>query len=114
MPIAFTSRISYFEVQQTLSRSRLDVWTAIRDYKFQTLTGQAGPTIEDLSKILPMKECSICGRINELRDLGAIEDGPLWVNRTGKPAKTYRAIVYQASPPTSLVDRKTGQVLMFN
>lgn len=98
MPISWTSRIGYASVQATLSRSRLAVWKAIRDWACVNATGQPGPTIEDLAQILPMKESSVCGRVNELREIGAIEDGPLWRNRTGKSAKTYRAVVYREPP----------------
>lgn len=94
MPVAYTSRLSYLSVQKGLNRSRARVWAAIRDWRCLNSSAQPGPTIEDLAMLLPMKECSVCGRINELREMGAIEDGPLWANRTGKPAKTYRAVVF--------------------
>lgn len=91
MPIAWSSRISYLHVQAELSGKRREVYLAIRDWP-----GDEGPTIEDLADTLSMKECSICGRVNELRDeCGAIEDAPMKMNRTGKLAKTYRAIVYR-------------------
>lgn len=101
MPIAYTSRQSFEAVQSGLCRSRLRVWQAVRDWEpAYNGTGQPGPTIEDLAQLTGMKECSICGRINELRDeFEAIEDGPLWTNRTGKPAKTYRAVVYKPEAP---------------
>lgn len=101
MPIAYTSRQSYETVQNGLSRSRRKVWEVIRDWDpAYNASGQPGPTIEDLAKLTGMKECTICPRVNELRDeYGAIEDGPLWTNRTGKPAKTYRAVVYKHEEP---------------
>ncbi|MDX2110603.1 MAG: hypothetical protein SFY80_10220 [Verrucomicrobiota bacterium] len=119
MPVAYTSRVSYLAVQNGLNRSRRRVWEAIRDWtpSFND-TEQPGPTIEDLAKLTGMKECAICGRVNELReDYGAIEDGPTWTNRTGKHAKTYRAIVYKSEPPkpipTPFRCYQTGQGILF-
>lgn len=100
MPVAYTSRLAYQEVQESLVGCRRRVWQAIRDWR-QMHVNQPGPTIEDLAQVTGLKECSVCGRLNELRDLGAVEDGPLWTNRSGKRAKTYRALVYRPEPAES-------------
>lgn len=96
MPVAFSSRLAYLAVQTGLAGTRREVWEAIRDWE-----GVSGPSIEDIAQCLGMKESSVCGRVNELRKLSAIQDGPMKHNRTGNPAKTYRAIVYREETPVT-------------
>lgn len=98
MPIAWTSRLSLASLEDELTGLRLEVYTAIRAW-----SGPVGPSSEDLAQTLGGKESSICGRINELRDIHeAIEDAPIKISRTtGKPQKTYRALVYRAAPPVN-------------
>ncbi len=86
--IAFTSRLEYRRIKEDLRGLQLEVWTAIRN------SGEL-LSIEDLARLLNRKESSICGRINELRGAGAIEDGPL-KNQRGHAVKSYRAVVYRA------------------
>lgn len=94
MPIAWTSRLSYLEIQEDLKGLQLEVFRAIRDWS------NPGPSIEDLATILNRKESSICARIDELRTKGAIEDAPIKISTTtGKSQKTYRVLVYRACAP---------------
>lgn len=91
MSVAFTSRLSYLAIQEELAGLQREVWAAVRDWP-----AGAGPSIAELAVRLGRKESSICGRVNELRRAGAIEDGPLKMGGCGKQVKTYRALVWQA------------------
>lgn len=107
MPAAFTSRIALASLENELSGLRLEVYTAIRSWP-----ANPGPSIEDLATTLGRKESSICGRINELREAGAIEDAPIKTSpTTGKPQKTYRALVYREPDPTAKADNR-GNLLL--
>lgn len=91
MSVSFTSRTSYKAVQDGLAGLQREVWEAIRDWPEKT----TGPSIQELAEQLGRKECSICGRLNELRAAGAIEDAALKIGDCGKQVKTYRALVWQ-------------------
>lgn len=90
MPVEFTSRVALRSVEAEMAGRRLEVWTAIAEW--DTAKHGLGPSIEDLARLLSRKECSICARLNELRDAGAIRNGPVKINPlSGKPAMTYIA-----------------------
>lgn len=95
MPTAFTSRTALAALLPKLGGLQRQVYDAIANWP----EGQPGPSIEDLANQLHKKESSICGRINELRESGAIEDAPMKVNASGTEAKTYRALAYKAYNP---------------
>jgi hypothetical protein len=106
MPIEYTSRVGLRAVQAGLSGRRLEVFTAIAAWDVSK--HGLGPSIEDLARLLARKECSICARLNELRDAGAIRNGPLKINPLSrKPAMTYVALEYRE--PTYAFDRN-GQM----
>lgn len=90
MSVAFTSRIALKSIHEELSDLQRAVWEAIRDW-----SADEGPAIQDLASHLRRKEASICGRINELREAGAIQDGPLKMGGCGKSVKTYQALVWR-------------------
>jgi predicted transcriptional regulator len=92
MSIRYTSHAALASLESTLTGLRLEVYTTIRAW--HPIDKGPGPSIEDLATTLHRKECSICGRLNELRDLGLITEGPVKVNHTGKQALTYIAISY--------------------
>lgn len=95
--IAYTSRLSYLQTVGNISGSRRRVYEAIRDW-----TGQEPPCNDELAEATGLRLGSICGRVNELRRDGCIEEGPLKESPvTGHRVKTYRAVVYrQATPRT--------------
>ena len=89
--IAFTSRLGYLSVQRNISGQKRAVYEAIRDW-----TGDGLPCNDDLASATGLRLSSICGRVNELREQGCIEDAPMKQSPiTGHPVKTYRAIVYR-------------------
>jgi predicted transcriptional regulator len=90
MSIAFTSRLSYLAIQEELTGLQRAVWEAIRDWP-----GDHAPSLQELAAVLKRKEGSICGRLNELRAAGAIEDAPLKMGAYGVQVKTYRAVVWK-------------------
>jgi len=95
--IAYTSRLSYLATQAQISGKRREVYDAIRDW-----TGGGQPCNDDLAEVTGLRLGSVCGRVNELKKLGAIEEAPVKTSPvTGHPVKTYRAVVYrQATPRT--------------
>lgn len=102
--IAYTSRLGYLSIQGNLAGQQRRVYEAIRDW-----TGKGLPCIEEISNVTQMRLSSVCGRVNELRAAGCIEDAPLKINPfTGKTVKSYRAIVYR-EPLT----RTDPQLLLF-
>lgn len=89
--ISFTSRLGYLSIQGSLAGQQRRVYEAIRDW-----TGEGLPCIEEIAKVTGMRLSSVCGRVNELRAAGCIEDAPMKLNPyTGKTVKSYRAIVYR-------------------
>lgn len=92
MPVAITSRMALLETVERLAGLQREVWVAIKEWRHP----HVGPSIQDLATLLGRKEASICGRIAELRDAGAIEDGPIKMGTCGKQVKTYRAVVWRA------------------
>ena len=94
MALEFSSRVALRSICTELSGRRLEVWTAIANWDIHK--HGLGPSIEDLARLLGRKECSICGRLNELRGAGAIRNGPLKINPlSGKPAMTYIALQFR-------------------
>jgi len=88
--IRYTSRISLLEEIPNLPASRARVYDTV--YRW---LGKVGPSIEDIADHLNMKESSVCGRVNELKKSGALEEGEIKKNSTGKKAMTYVACVYR-------------------
>ena len=93
--IAHTSRLALLDLADRLGDLQWEVYVAIRQWPHPHL----GPCIAELAFATRRKESSICGRINELRAAGAIEDGPIKLGACGKMVKTYRACVYRAPEP---------------
>lgn len=90
--IAYTSRLSLKSELPKLAGARLRVYAAIE---------QSGDSlcISELATATGMKECSVCGRIADLREMGCIADGPLKVGPCGKQVKTYVALVWRPDAP---------------
>lgn len=109
MAIRWTSRLALAQIEQDLRGLRLEVYLAIK--RWDPADHGPGPSIEDLARVLKRKESSICGRLAELKEVEAIEEAPLKVNRSGKEAMTYRALAYR-EPPAYVAD-STGQVDFF-
>jgi len=110
MPVAYTSRLSLADLANDLPEKRRAVYDAIRRWPHEP-----GPSIADLAKVTGMKECAICGRVNELRRDGLIEDAPLKRSpETGKTVKTYRALAYRPQPPLEMAFDKSGQGTLFS
>lgn len=106
--IRWTSRLAYSQELIKLSGRRLQVYQAIRDWPHHI----PGPSIADLAETTGLKECSVCGRVSELRKLNCIAEGPLKRNEdTGKSAMTYLAIGYQEQQPVPAYDHH-GQALL--
>ncbi len=98
--IQFTSRVGLAQTVESLRGLQLEVYRAVAGWN--PVVHGPGPSIEDLASKLHRKEGSICGRLKELRDAGAIELGPIKPNTaTGKPAMTYIALTWRApeTPP---------------
>ena len=113
MPIRWTSRLSLAQEIDRLSGRRRTVYECIRTWD-PAIQGP-GPSIADIAATTGLKECSVCGRVNELRKLGAIADGPLKVAvETGKSVMTYLAIGYREETPAAPFSfSQTGQGLLF-
>lgn len=94
MSIAFTSRLSWKEAVANLTPQCRRVWEAIRDFR-----GEPGPSIHDLGTMLTMQTATVSARIHDLREAGAIEDGPIKVGVTRKRQKTYRALLWREPAP---------------
>lgn len=107
MPIAWTSRLSIAQLADELSGRRLEVYTAIRTW--DPVISGPGPSIEDLAQVTGRKECTICGRLNELREMGLVVCGPLKRNSTGKDAMTYIAKAWRELPPSEIRFEPSGQ-----
>lgn len=105
MAIQYTSRLGLASTIENLKGLQLEVYNAIANWQ-----AEKGPTIEDLAETVGRKESSICGRVNELRRDGCIEDGPMARNSSGQMAKTYKAL---ANYPTGYLrkeDKGSGQL----
>ena len=94
MPVRYTSRASFHSLISDLSGLRQEVYLAIKAWPGD----RPGPSIEDLANLLQRKESSMSGRVNELKQLGLIEEGPMKINATRKSAMTYRAIAFKNQP----------------
>jgi len=92
--IAYTSRLASKATQDALTGLQREVWEAIRDWP-----ADDAPSLQDLAAHLHRKECSICGRLNELHRAGAIQDAPLKRGLCGIAVKTYRALVWHEPTP---------------
>ncbi len=91
--IAYTSRLALSEELPKLQGKRLEVYAAI-------FAASSELCIAEIATRTGLKECSVCGRINELRELGCIQDGPLKVSpETGKTVKTYIALQWRPDAP---------------
>lgn len=93
--IAYTSRLSLKSELPKLRGLRARVYDAIANADAEG----PGPCISELAVKLGMKEGSVCGRINELRVLECIQDGPVKVGPCGKEVKTYVALAWRADDP---------------
>lgn len=93
MPIRWTSRIALRDMAEQLNGLRLEVYAAIKAW--DPVIQGPGPSIEDLAAVTGRKECSICGRLAELRELELIVDGPVKQNTSGKRAITYMALAWR-------------------
>lgn len=91
--IRWTSRLALANEVENLPRSRKAVYDCIRDW--DPATRGAGPSIEDIAGETGMKEHSVSGRVNELKKAGAVAEGPLKTNLSGKQAMTYIAIGFR-------------------
>lgn len=89
--VAYTSRMALRDAVKSLRGLQLEVYLAIANWPHPTL----GPSLQELAAKLERKEGSICGRLNELRAAGCIEDAPLKWGACGKQVKTYRALVWR-------------------
>lgn len=93
MAIRYTSRISLSGIADSLKGLRREVYSAIANWNVER--HGLGPSIEDLSALLGRKESSIAGRVHELKKANAIEEAPIKINTSGKPAMTYAALEYK-------------------
>lgn len=92
--IAYTSRLALKEELPKLSACRARVYAAIAE------APEPGLCIAEIAVATRMKESSVCGRIDELRELGCIMDGPLKAAPiTGKTVKTYIALEWKEGAP---------------
>lgn len=92
--IAFTSRLALQSELKRLSGQRARVYAAIAGAE------PPGLCIAEIADLLLLKEGAVCGRINELRKLGCIVDGPIKeAPGTGKKVKTYVAMGWNAAEP---------------
>ncbi len=90
--IAYTSRLSLKDELPKLAGKRLRVYSLIEN-------SAEALCISEIAARLGMKECSVCGRIDELRAAGCIADAPLKPGPCGKQVKTYVALVWRPEPP---------------
>jgi len=96
--VRWTSRTAFWEEADRLPKSRKRVFDAIMSW-----WGGPGPSIEDLAQRTGMKESSVCGRVNELKEAGLISESDPKHNRSGKMALTYRiASVREQTPREEL------------
>lgn len=110
MPVKYTSRASFHSIIGDLSGLRLEVYEAIKAWP----DNRPGPSIEDLANLLQRKESSMSGRVNELKQSQLIEEGPMKLNISRKPAMTYRALVYNKEQlEFAPIFKKSGQGELF-
>lgn len=91
MAIAFTSRLALRDTLPRIGGLQREVYEAIAAWPHLHI----GPCIADLATKLERKEGSICARLNELREAGAIENGPLKMGACGKEVMTYIALAWR-------------------
>lgn len=73
--VAYSSRLALRDLIADVDRhhnQRRAVYEAIKAW-----SGSYGPSREDLSKAIPMRLSSVCGRVNELLKEGIICKGPM-------------------------------------
>ena len=107
MPVQWTSRLAIATLAEELAGRRLEVYAAIRAW--DPVERGPGPSIEDLAEVTGRKECTICGRVNELRELGLIVCGPIKKNSTGKDAMTYIAKAWREERASEIRFDRSGQ-----
>lgn len=91
--IRWTSRLALATEVERLPRSRRLVYDAVR--KWDPVIDGPGPSIEDIARITGLKEHSVSGRVNELKKVEALAEGPIKRNGSGKNAMTYIAIGFK-------------------
>lgn len=96
--IRYTSHAAFQSTLTEIKGLRLEVYTAIKNW--DPARHGPGPSLEDLANLLHRKESSMAGRVNELKNSGAIIEGPMKINRSNKPAMTYIALSYQPATDT--------------
>lgn len=111
MPIRWTSRLAVAELTEELAGRRLEVYTAIRAW--DPVEHGPGPSIEDIARVTERKESTVCARIDELRKLSLIVEGPLKTNSTGKQAMTYIALSWREPVSTPYRVDAHGQTCFF-
>lgn len=90
MSSRYTSDLAYRQTTENLKGLQREVFDCVRFW-----SGAEGPSLEDIARRIGRKESSVCGRVNELKKLGAIIEGPLKINSSGKRAMTYIAREYK-------------------
>lgn len=92
--IAITSRLALKAQLPLLSGQRARVYQLIAESE------EPGLCIAELAVAARCKEGAACGRINELREMGCIMDGPLKIAPiTGMKVKTYIALAWRETEP---------------
>lgn len=100
--VAFSSRLALKELLKDLERhsgQRRQVYLAVLQWQ-----GITGPSREDIAQATGIRLSSICGRVSELLEDGAIERGPMKeqtvVPGRTTPVETLVAQVYRDAPLT--------------
>lgn len=93
MSVAYTSKAALAQLGQKFGQQAAAVYLCIAEWP-----GDVGPSIADIGDKLKLQYSTVSARVNKLRAIGAISEGPFKLNGSGVQAKSYRAQVYHDEP----------------